>query len=65
MFLGPGQELQLASYLQIPCHELDAVGYEGGAGAERLLEVRLADIAQIAAQPAWQLPTMPGFGAWG
>lgn len=42
-----------ADCLGAPCYELDAVGYEGGAGAERPLAARLADIQRIASQPAW------------
>lgn len=36
-----------------PLFELDAVGYEGGAGAERSLEDRLRDVANIASQDRW------------
>ena len=55
---GPGSgkttlARQAAARLGAPCYELDVVGYEGGAGAERPLEVRLADVRQIAMQPAW------------
>lgn len=44
---------QLADRLGAPCVELDRVGYEGGAGAERPLAVRLAEVAGLAAGPAW------------
>ena len=55
---GPGSgkttlARQVAACLQAPCYELDAVGYEGGSGAERLLAVRLADICQITVKPTW------------
>lgn len=55
---GPGSgkttlARQVAACLQLPCYELDQVGYENGSGAERPLAVRLADIRQIAAQPGW------------
>jgi adenylate kinase family enzyme len=55
---GPGSgkttlARQLSARLHLPCYELDEIGYEGGAGAERLPAVRLADVAQIASQPAW------------
>lgn len=44
---------QVAAHLKAPCYELDEIGYEGGAGAARLLEVRLADVRQVVVQPAW------------
>lgn len=55
---GPGSgkttlAYQLAGILCAPCIELDSVGYEGGAGADRPMAVRVADIQNIAAQPAW------------
>jgi hypothetical protein len=55
---GPGSgkttlARQVAARLRLPCYELDAVGYEGGAGAARPSAARLADVRQIAAQPAW------------
>ncbi len=55
---GPGSgkttlARQMGARLRAPCYELDKVGYENGAGAERPMEVRLADIRQIADQPAW------------
>ncbi len=55
---GPGSgkttlARQAAACLQAPYYELDKVGYEDGAGAERPLELRLADVRQIAMQPAW------------
>jgi adenylate kinase family enzyme len=55
---GPGSgkttlACRLAAHLDIPLYDLDAVAYEGGAGAERSLEARLADVARIAAEPFW------------
>ena len=55
---GPGSgkttlARQAAARLRAPCYELDGVGYEGGAGAQRPLEARLADVRMITAQPAW------------
>ena len=55
---GPGSgkttlARQVAARLHTPCYDLDEVGFEGGAGAKRPLELRLADIRRIAAQPAW------------
>ncbi|MBV9281848.1 MAG: hypothetical protein JOZ41_17355 [Chloroflexi bacterium] len=44
---------RLAACLEAPVYDLDEIGYEGGAGPKRPLEVRLADVARIAAQPAW------------
>ena len=55
---GPGSgkttlARRLAARLDAPHHNLDAVGYEGGVGAKRPLEARLADARRIAAEPAW------------
>lgn len=44
---------RIASASRAPLHELDAIGYEGGAGAKRPLDAKLADIAKISAEPAW------------
>ncbi len=44
---------RLGTLLDAPVYDLDRIGYEGGAGAQRRLEVKLADIHHIAAQPAW------------
>ena len=44
---------ELAQRLELPCYGLDTVGYEGGAGARRSLQLRQADLAEIVAQPAW------------
>jgi adenylate kinase family enzyme len=43
----------LANRLHAPWFELDAVGYENGSGQKRSLELRLADVQRIVAQPAW------------
>ena len=55
---GPGSgkttlARRLASLLNIPFYELDVIGWEGGVGAPRPLEVILGDISHIAVQPAW------------
>jgi hypothetical protein len=42
-----------AGYLRLPYYLLDAVGYENGSGAQRPLDVRLAEIRQIALKPSW------------
>lgn len=44
---------RLGTLLDAPVCDLDRIGYEGGAGAQRPLDVKLADIHHIAAQPAW------------
>jgi molybdopterin-guanine dinucleotide biosynthesis protein len=44
---------RLVDRLGAPHHDLDAVGYEGGAGPKRSLEARLADVRRIAAEPSW------------
>jgi RecA/RadA recombinase len=55
---GPGSgkttlARQLAARVSAPVFDLDEVAYVGGAGPERPLAQRLADVAAIAAQPAW------------
>ncbi len=55
---GPGSgkttiALELGRMLEVPIYDLDEVGYEGGAGDRRPLDVRLADVRTIAAQPGW------------
>jgi len=55
---GPGSgkttlAKRLAASLAIPFYELDTIGWKGGVGAERPLDVHLVDINHIAAQPAW------------
>lgn len=42
---------QAAAALQVPCYELDGIGYDGHA--KRSLEQRLGDVRQIASLPAW------------
>ena len=53
---------KLGTHLDIPFYDLDEVGYEGGFGAPRPLNVRLAMLKDIAAQPAWV--TEGGFILW-
>jgi hypothetical protein len=55
---GPGSgkttlAKRIATQFHIPCYELDTIGWEGGVGTERPLEIRLYNIHQIAAQPDW------------
>lgn len=44
---------RLSESLEAPFYELDVIGYDGGAGAERSLESRLADVAALASQESW------------
>ncbi len=44
---------RLARQLNIPFYEMDLVGWENGAGAERPMEVRLRDVHEIAMQQDW------------
>ena len=44
---------KLGSLTDTPVYELDQVGYVGGAGAKRPLELKLAEIDQLAHKPAW------------
>ena len=53
---------KIGTRLNIPFYDLDEVGYEGGAGAPRPLDVRLAMLERIAAQPAWV--TEGGYILW-
>ena len=53
---------RLGTLLDAPYYDLDEVGYEGGFGAKRPLEARLADIERIIAQPSWI--TEGGFIWW-
>lgn len=55
---GPGSgkttlTKRISNRLNIPSYELDLIGWENGAGAERPLEVRLHDVHEIAIQPDW------------
>jgi hypothetical protein len=54
---GPGGKTTLATrlafVLDIPYHELDVIGYEGGAGPERPLNDRLRDVVALASQDDW------------
>ena len=43
----------IAQAIEGPLYELDAIGYEGGAGAERSLEDKLGDVGDIASQGRW------------
>jgi adenylate kinase family enzyme len=43
----------LAQEIGAPCYDLDAVGYEGGAGARRPLDVKLREVRAIAEGPSW------------
>ncbi len=53
---------KIGTRLSMPFYDLDEVGYEGGFGAPRPLDVRLAMLKEIAAQPAWV--TEGGFILW-
>lgn len=44
---------QLAELIDAPAYDLDAIGYENGAGPARPLALRLKDVRAIAEQPAW------------
>lgn len=55
---GPGSgkttlARQLAAQIEVPFFDLDFTGYEQGAGAQRPLELRLAEVSQIAVRPGW------------
>lgn len=44
---------QLVARLGAPVYDLDIVAFEGGAGARRPLDLCLADVQRILAQPCW------------
>ena len=44
---------KLGTGLNVPFYDLDEIGYEGGFGVKRSLDLRYADLERIAAQPAW------------
>jgi adenylate kinase family enzyme len=44
---------RLSESLKAPFYELDVIRYDGGAGAERSLGDRLADVAALASQESW------------
>lgn len=55
---GPGSgkttlARQIAGTTGAPLYELDNIGYENGAGTRRPLHAKLADLHDIAGQPAW------------
>jgi adenylate kinase family enzyme len=55
---GPGSgkttlAKRISRQLNIPLYEMDLVGWENGAGAERPLEVRLREVHEIAIQDDW------------
>jgi hypothetical protein len=55
---GPGSgkttlSKRLAETRSLPVVELDAIGYENGAGPKRPLETKLGEIARIAASEEW------------
>ena len=52
---------KLGTYLNIPFHDSDEVGYEGGFGAPRARNVQLADLEHITTQSAW---VMDGAMLW-
>lgn len=44
---------QIGNAANVPVHDLDIVGYAGGAGPKRAFEPRVADVHRIAAGSAW------------
>jgi adenylate kinase family enzyme len=44
---------RIGACLGVPVHDLDLVGWDAQTGAERPLDVRLAEVHQLAAQPGW------------
>ena len=64
---GPGSgkttlAKRLSDQLNIPCYEMDLIGWENGVGPERSLEVRLREVHEIAIQPDWV--TEGGHSPW-
>ena len=55
---GPGSgkttvARRLALAADVPCVDLDVIGYDNGAGAKRPLIDKLTEIDRLAAQPSW------------
>ena len=55
---GPGSgkttlAKKLGEYVQAPVYELDKIAFEGPDFAARPLDLRLAEVQEIASQPAW------------
>ncbi|CAA9547367.1 MAG: hypothetical protein AVDCRST_MAG87-587 [uncultured Thermomicrobiales bacterium] len=55
---GPGSgkttvARRLALAADVPCVELDVIGYDNGAGAKRPLIDKLTEVDRLAAQPSW------------
>ena len=55
---GPGSgkttlAKRIARQFNIPCFEMDLIGWENGVGAERPLEMRLRDVHETAIQANW------------
>lgn len=44
---------RFSSYLGYPCYEMDLIGWENGAGAERPIEVCLREVHEIAVLDNW------------
>lgn len=44
---------RVANRLGVTAYDLDLIAYEGGAGPERSLDARLADVQRILAQSGW------------
>jgi shikimate kinase len=55
---GPGSgkttlAKRISHQLNIPCYEMDLIGWENGVGVPRPLEVRLREVHEIAIQADW------------